>query len=646
MSEVVKILHLEDNIYDAELIAMTIKDEGLNCEITHVRNKSEFVDVIQDHEFDVALCDYNVPPFNGVEALKMVKETNPELPVIFVTGTIGEEKAASLLKEGATDYLIKEHTSRLTSAIVRAIQEAEERKNLREAQASVQESEQQYRNIFENTPVGIYRTTPEGEIIAGNPALIKMLGYNSFEELSERNLNKEGFGEDNPRTEFIKLIENHGEVKGLQSIWERKDKARIHVLENAKAIKNENGEIKYYEGTVQDISELKRAQGIIEKSEKLLIESQEIANIGNWELTFDDRTLTWSENYYRLLGYEPFTVQPSQDLFLQHVHPEDRVNMRNHIDKLANQPGVFTSIQRIIRTDGAIRFHSGRGVVEVDDDTGKPIRIYGIVQDVTELKQAENALITAKEKAEESDRLKSQFLAQMSHEIRTPLSAILSTSQLFKADLKDKISEDMHDLLDGIDESGLRIIRTMDSILNMAALQTGTIHYKPVKFNLNSVLEDIIHVYRDLPSSKHLYIEYKCMLPDPMILDDEYLIRQIFQNLFDNAVKFTNEGGVKVKVFNDEMHRPTIEIADTGIGISRSYFPKLFKAFSQESAGYSRGYEGNGLGLALVKKYAEIIKAEISFKSEKGKGSTFVVSLNPNILFPLAKHNTSIMNEA
>jgi PAS domain S-box-containing protein len=631
MNEKLKILHLEDNDLDAELIAKSIKHSSLKPIITCVKKYDEFIEALEHKKFDIVLCDYNLPSFTGIEAMAIVKEKHPELPIIFISGSIGEERAIELLKKGATDYIIKDSPARLAAAISRAMQEAKERKKLREARESLQRSEEQYRNIFENSPVGIYRTTPTGKILAANHALTNMLGYSSFEELSRINLSDERFGADTSRKKFIERIEKYDAIDSLEAVWVKKDGTKIYVLENAKRIRDQDGNTLYYEGTVQNITEKKIAQQIIEKSEKLLNESEEIAKIGTWEVNFVENTETWSQGFYKLLGYKPFSVQPTRDLFLNHIHHKDKENMKKHMKELLERAGSFVSEQRVIRTDGEVRIHAGKGLVEVDK-LGKPVRMYGIVQDITEMKEAERQLLAAKEKAEESDKLKSEFLAQISHEIRTPLNAISSIAQLLKEELKERITEDSSVLFNSIDSAVKRLIRTVETILNISTLQTGSdFKLNFTKFNLNRLLNDIVEEFESFAELQRVNLEYSCSLLKPMIMNDEYMISQIFRLLLDNAIKFTSDGNVKINVFEDVNKKINIKITDTGIGISKEFWPHLFRPFSQESTGYSRKYEGSGLGLALVKKYVEIIGADITFYSEKHRGSEFAVSFDSKI---------------
>jgi PAS domain S-box-containing protein len=240
--------------------------------------------------------------------------------------------------------------------------------------------------------------------------------------------------------------------------------------------------------------------------------------------------------------------------------------------------------------------------------------------------QSEEQVLQAKNEAERANQLKSEFLAQMSHEIRTPINTILSFSSLIKDETMNMVSDDMQYGFSSIDNAGKRIIRTIDLILNMSEIQTGT--YQPTFRKLHLVDECLSDIYTEFKlkaKQSGLYLELVDETASPYIFADHYTVSQIFNNLVDNGIKYTRKGGVIIKVTQTDSII-TVTCQDTGIGISEEYLPNLFKAFSQEDTGYTRRFEGNGLGLALVKNYCDINEAIINVESTKGVGSKFTVT--------------------
>jgi len=239
------------------------------------------------------------------------------------------------------------------------------------------------------------------------------------------------------------------------------------------------------------------------------------------------------------------------------------------------------------------------------------------------LEESNKQLIVAKEAAEKSDKLKSEFLAQMSHEIRTPIHILMSYSSLIKEEIEEKMDEDMRSNFNAIEHAGKRIIRTTELILNMSEISTGTYEYSGTDFDVyDGVLKSVFNEQKEKVNQNKVEYSIKNDSSSSIVNADKYSVYQIFTNLIDNAIKYTEEGSISVLVSNNEENRVVVEISDTGIGISEEYMPNIFMPFTQEEQGYSRRFEGNGLGLALVKKYCDLNQAEISIGSKKGEGTT------------------------
>jgi signal transduction histidine kinase len=250
-----------------------------------------------------------------------------------------------------------------------------------------------------------------------------------------------------------------------------------------------------------------------------------------------------------------------------------------------------------------------------------------IVNDITERMKTAQSLIEAKEKAEQSDKLKSEFLAGMSHEIRTPINTILNFISLIRDELGENTSEDIRSSFEMIDSGSRRLIRTIDSILNMSQLQSGSYDIRRETFSVfDDILLQLVREFTRPAQEKGLDFSITNKADYSLVYADKYTISQLFINLIDNALKYTPSGSVNIGVRSDEKS-VIIEIRDTGIGISEEFLPTLFEPFIQEEMGYTRSFEGNGLGLALVKKYAELNNGSVQVKSKKGEGSLFTVKL-------------------
>lgn len=246
------------------------------------------------------------------------------------------------------------------------------------------------------------------------------------------------------------------------------------------------------------------------------------------------------------------------------------------------------------------------------------------VRDISEWVKIETSLIQAKEQAEKSDRLKGEFLAQMSHEIRSPLNSILNFTSLIKESCRDIMDDDLQMSFNIIDQASKRLIRTIDLILNMSELQANTYDFTPAKVDINEdVLKKLFLEYTPQAKNRNLDFELNCGIANTVVTADAYSLYQIFNNLIDNSIKYTKSGKVEINITRNSSLE--VEIKDTGIGISKEFMLNIFQPFSQEEQGYTRRFEGNGLGLALVKKYVEMNGARIEVQSHKGLGSSFKV---------------------
>jgi signal transduction histidine kinase len=214
----------------------------------------------------------------------------------------------------------------------------------------------------------------------------------------------------------------------------------------------------------------------------------------------------------------------------------------------------------------------------------------------------------------------------MSHEIRSPLNAVLNFHYLIKEETKDILNDNLESSFEAIESASHRVVRTIDMILNMSELQLGTYELTLREMNVVESLNKLVKEYGKTAQRKNIDLRTSIELDNPIISTDDYAFNQIFANLIDNAVKYTEKGYININA-KGHNNNIVIEIEDSGTGISEDFLPYLFEPFSQEEQGYSRKFEGSGLGTALIKKYCDIIGADISVRSEKGKGSIFTITL-------------------
>lgn len=268
------------------------------------------------------------------------------------------------------------------------------------------------------------------------------------------------------------------------------------------------------------------------------------------------------------------------------------------------------------------------GTLYSEEQTITPVppnnHFIAIKQDVTARKQTERDLRQALARAEEADRLKAAFLGNMSHEVRTPLNVISGFASLIQEHLHGKGDHSQDELLDGLHRSSKRLTATMHGLLDLSSVESGTFAPNPQPVELLSFLPEQIEHFKPEAHSKGLSLRLDAEEDRVEVIFDPYCLARIVDHLLENAIKFTRQGGVRVRVGREE-GEVVLAIADTGIGIEPEYAPHLFERFSQAESGYARHFEGAGIGLALAKRYAEINHAAITFESQVGRGTTFFV---------------------
>ncbi len=252
----ITILLLEDNPGDARLLREYLREETPDqYQIKHSKKLNTGLNRLAKEKPDIILLDLDLPDCQGLDTFTQLQTEAPDVPIVILTGLSDSDQAIKAVQAGAQDYLVKGEVN--NELLVRAIQYAIERK---QAETALRESEERFRGIFENTTIGIYRTSTDGRILLANPAIIQMLGYDSFEELAQRNLEQSGFEPEYPRNEFRDLIEKDGAVQGLEAAWTKKDGSTIFIRESAIVVRDAAGKIAYYEGTVEDITKRKRVE--------------------------------------------------------------------------------------------------------------------------------------------------------------------------------------------------------------------------------------------------------------------------------------------------------------------------------------------------------------------------------------------------
>lgn len=364
-----------------------------------------------------------------------------------------------------------------------------------------------------------------------------------------------------------------------------------------------------------------------------VIRAQKIAHLGIWDQNPITDELWWSDETFRILGLEPQSIAPSFDEFLKFVHPDDRAMIVEKTElALKSDAHPYHVDYRVLLADGSERILHEEALTERDED-GTPIKITGIIQDITERKKIEKELIQAKEMAEAANRVKSEFLANMSHEIRTPLNAMLGFSQMLREQHFGPLNDDQAKYIDNIIMSSHRLLSLVNDVLDLSKIEAGKLEISKDVFNLGQIKENISQLIAGLAGKKNLSHHFRIdpEIP-PHLFGDSFRIEQVLRNLVSNAVKFTESGSVDVSVRQYSNDQLLFQVNDTGIGIPEDKRKDLFTKFYQLDSSFKKKYAGTGLGLAISMELVELMGGKIWMESEVGKGTTFYFTVQIEFL--------------
>lgn len=497
------ILLLEDDSIDCELIGQTLSRNDIAATIHQVGNRRDFLDYLNQRLPDIILADYVLPTFDGLAALKLAKAICPEVPFILVSGVLGEEQAIEALKQGATDYILKQRLERLGTAVKRALREHRERRERQLVTKALQQTDDLLRAIVDASPVGIVT------------------------------------------------------------------------------------------------------------------------------LTRDQRVMTWNTTAETLYGWSADAVV---DHPLSLTLPQQQPAFDHLFEQVLNSGMVADQEFQHLRQGGSV-IDVSLSLTPLHDGDGQ---IYGVVMttvDITQSKQIEaqrqNFLEQerrARAAAETANRVKDEFLAVLSHELRTPLNAIVGWIKLIqRGGLKPEI---LQRAFDTIERNALAQTQLIDDLLDISRFIRGqvSLNIQPVK--VSKLIQATVDTLRPAAEAKLIQVNVEAAPDTGSILADPNRLQQVFWNLLSNAIKFTPTAGTVTVKASAEYGYLTIQVQDSGIGISPDFLPQVFDYFRQADSSTTRSQGGLGLGLAITRRLVELHGGTIYVDSPgPDQGTTFTVCM-------------------
>ncbi|MDD4821956.1 MAG: LytS/YhcK type 5TM receptor domain-containing protein [Bacteroidales bacterium] len=352
---------------------------------------------------------------------------------------------------------------------------------------------------------------------------------------------------------------------------------------------------------------------------------------GVWDWNLTTNQVYYSKQYKAMLGYEEHEFESTIDGWSKRVHPDDIETCYSDIQKhLDGKEHFYSNVHRVLCKNGEYIWVLDRGKITDYSESGKPLRMVGTHTDLTERITKENELKLAKEKAEQSDRLKSAFLANMSHEIRTPMNGILGFAELLKE--PDLTGEEQQAYIQIIEKSGVRMLNIINDIIDISKIEAGLMKLDVKDSNINDQIEYIYTFFKPEVEGKGLKFSSNSPLPDEeaVIRTDREKVYAILTNLVKNAIKYTDKGSIEFGyVLKTDREQQLLEfyVKDTGLGIPKDRIEAIFERFIQADITDEMVRQGAGLGLSISKAYVEMLGGKIWVESKEGSGSTFYFTL-------------------
>jgi PAS domain S-box-containing protein len=372
-----------------------------------------------------------------------------------------------------------------------------------------------------------------------------------------------------------------------------------------------------------DITQLVESLDRAERSEERLKLALQISDLHVYEMDYVRQELikVGAEDTFfeRPVTYE----EMAQDIY-RGIHPDDLAMVKDQWRRHMRDGAPYQPEHRIARSDGREVWAAGTARL-ISDEQGRPLRLVGALRNITARKASERALVKAKDEAEAANRAKSAFLATMSHEIRTPLNGVLGMAQALAAD--PQLSDVQRERIDVVRQSGESLLAILNDVLDLSKIEAGKLALEAAQFEVGALAKTVHATFQAIAETKGLTFELSVEPAARGVYEgDQVRVRQILWNLVSNALKFTEAGGVKVRI-GREKGALSITVMDSGIGMTAFQLAGLFRKFEQADASTTRKFGGTGLGLAICRELTELMGGEIAATSAPGMGSTFTAYL-------------------
>lgn len=521
------------------------------------------------------------------------------------------------LEPGDTFSLLFAFT--FTSVIALATKYARQRdlERLEQQAEALARSRGRYKQLFEDVPVGLFETTVDGQILQANPAMLDILGYPDLEALRSVSV-YDLYVDPSDRDRWRARLSEEGSLRDYELQFIRSDGQRIWARENVRIVPHQNGEGHHYRGSIEDVTEQRRLREQLAEQHQQL--QMIIAAMPNVLLVVDEQNrltaLYLPPNFPPLLKQDWATTMEK----LVKVLPEELAEETQSSIETVRKTGVGHSFERAVRLENAQEPHYLRVKLSLVNETGD---ILIVVDDVTEIKQAEASARAYAAELELRNEELDAFSHTVAHDLRRPLTHIVGYADLLKQFGREELSNEMLDFVTSIEDAAYNMSEMIQGLLMLAKLRhTETVSQE---VNMSAIIDAAIK--RVKPDIEERGVQLKAVNPIPNAVGYGPWLEEAFVNLLSNAIKYIGKENEDPRISISAMSQGDCvryEVADNGLGISREDQANLFEMltrFHQDQA------SGTGLGLSIVQRIVTKLGGELGVNSEPGQGSTFWFTL-------------------
>jgi PAS domain S-box-containing protein len=500
----------------------------------------------------------------------------------------------------------------------------------------LRESEERFRATFEQAAVGVAHVSTDGRLLRVNDKLCEIFGY-TREEMLGLTLQDLAYPEDHyADLEQVRwVLAGKTESYSMEKRYLRKDGSLVWANLAVSLVRDLSGDTEYFIGAIEDVTERKRAEEELRKSESSLSAAQRIAHLGNWDYDIGRDEAYWSDELYRIFGFAPQAFVPTYKKFLDLVHPNDRDILRREVRAAlygGHERGHSSVDYRAVRPDGEVRFVSTHYQV-VHDASKRPVRLIGTIHDVTERKEAEEKIRRLNEELEqrvrqrtaqleEANRELESFSYSVSHDLRAPIRHIGGFTQMLQQRAGPSLDEISLRYLNTIVQSTDRAGELIDALLSFS--RTSRAEMRPTVVDMNRLVREALEDLRFETDGRSIDLKIEAL---PEVRGDPRMLRLVLQNLLSNALKYARPRERAVIEVGSTIGEgeAVFFVRDNGVGFDEAYADKLFGVFQRLHR--AEEFEGTGIGLATVWRIVQRHGGRVWAEGCVGEGATFYFSL-------------------